>query len=476
MTRKLITILLFTLSLCACGEMKEGPENAGSDMYVLCDAFFGEAELGQYFTDESRIGVWNADGKNLPFRKSSAEGATRLSFRGDSDLKSTSYVCSPFNPDDAADGSVYSINTPDSYTWNGEGLCSDIPMFGSTRSNVVLLSPLCGVVDIPVVGGCRFRKLQFTPLERDRYASGRYLVDTNDPEAVQNAVFEGRSRSVIVSCDKVISLNYSDTLHVFFPLPAQEYREYELAVETEDGEPVILQVTGDTLKVQRGRIASAAPVRLKDIQPIQSFCFGAKANARINADIPLTIDHASHEITVRIDKYVGLNGIIPTFTLSEGCKAYVNGALQESGVSVQNFYHPVVYTIEDSAGLKTSYTVRVSHFTGLPVIFINTPDSREITSRDEWMEGVSMRIDGIGEFDDYETPSDDPAFIKGRGNATWVKFPKKAFNMKLGERATILGMPAHKRWCFIANYRDRTRMGNRLSYYIASHLSGLDWT
>ena len=82
MTRKLITLLLFALSLCACGDLKEGPESVGSDMYVLCDAFFGEAGLAQSFTDESRIGVWSADGNNLPFKTRSAEGAARLWFRG----------------------------------------------------------------------------------------------------------------------------------------------------------------------------------------------------------------------------------------------------------------------------------------------------------------------------------------------------------------------------------------------------------
>ena len=477
--RRFLPAALFAglLLLSSCGPESYDPYG-GSDLNVVSELFIGDGSLSEGFDEGSVLGLWNENESNAPLRLKKIQGGGRATFAtGKAKMEGLNIVVSPFDEKNGtADDGCVSILTPGSHSFKDGELCTGIPMYGSTASNTVLLSPLCGLADIPLVGGGRIRSIQFTALDRGVFVTGRYLVNPSGPNPVLSARFEGEGRSVSIATQETIVLNYSDTTHVYIPLPEQDYGEYELAFEMEEGDPVILQIKDNPLSIARGSISAAAPVKIRDFQPLLSFCFGKDENERVKQDIPLSIDHQAHEIFVRIDEYVGLNGLKPSFTLAPGCKAFVNGAEQTSGVSAQNFYHPVTYTIEDAQGLSLEYTVRVSHFTGLPCVFIETPDGAEITSRDYWMEGVRMRIDGIGEYDDYETPSDDPENVKGRGNATWVKFPKKAFNMKMGKRAPLLGMPAHKRWCFIANYRDRTRLGNRLSYYIGSHLSGLDWT
>ena len=81
----------------------------------------------------------------------------------------------------------------------------------------------------------------------------------------------------------------------------------------------------------------------------------------------------------------------------------------------------------------------------------------------------------MGLYDDYETVIDDPDNIRGRGNATWNRFQKKSYNIKLGKKASLFGMPAHKRWCLMANYRDRIKIRNDIAFYIANGMGSMGW-
>ena len=109
--------------------------------------------------------------------------------------------------------------------------------------------------------------------------------------------------------------------------------------------------------------------------------------------------------------------------------------------------------------------------TGLPVVFIDTPDSRPVTSKEVWTEGASVRIFLADGSLDYEGASQ----VKGRGNSTWTQFPKKPYTLKLDVKAPILGMPKHKRWCLLANWMDRTLIRNAVAFEI-SRRTGLAWT
>lgn len=103
----------------------------------------------------------------------------------------------------------------------------------------------------------------------------------------------------------------------------------------------------------------------------------------------------------------------------------------------------------------------------LPVIRLTS--EAPIESRTVWIAGT-VEIEGNGQGD----LKNSPARIKGRGNSSW-KHDKKPYALKLETKTRVLGMPAHKRWCLIANYLDRTLLRNRLAYYIASH-TPLLWT
>lgn len=109
--------------------------------------------------------------------------------------------------------------------------------------------------------------------------------------------------------------------------------------------------------------------------------------------------------------------------------------------------------------------------TGLPKVVINTPGNVAITDKDKWMDKVEMTIYNVDGTIDYQGTLQ----AKGRGNSTWG-FPKKPYALKLDKKASVLGMPKHKRWCLLANWADRTLIRNAVGFEIARQMSSLAYT
>lgn len=156
---------------------------------------------------------------------------------------------------------------------------------------------------------------------------------------------------------------------------------------------------------------------------------------------------------------------------SNGAKVTVNGIEQVSGETENDFSSPVTYKVTAADGTEKEYKVEVT-YSGLPVLFINTPGGKGIPSKHEdWLEGTELTLYNTDWTIDYTGKEDN---IRGRGNSTW-SYPKKPYVIKLDSKAEILGMPKHKRWVLLANWMDRTIMRNRISFAVAMK-TGLAWT
>ncbi len=155
--------------------------------------------------------------------------------------------------------------------------------------------------------------------------------------------------------------------------------------------------------------------------------------------------------------------------VTTGGTVTVDGVQQFSGVTVNDFTNPVVYTVTAKSGLQKTYTVKLKAFTGLPIIYINT--DAPVASKDEYVNG-SMKIDGNLDFTDGLY--DGKIQIRGRGNSTWYQ-DKKPYKIKLSSKSRILGMPADKEWALLANYFDKTLMRNDVAFELSERI-GLAWT
>lgn len=111
--------------------------------------------------------------------------------------------------------------------------------------------------------------------------------------------------------------------------------------------------------------------------------------------------------------------------------------------------------------LYKDYIIKASN-TNLPIVTINTPDGKEITSKTVWTPGATMKI----VYPDGRLDYEGRMSIRGRGNNTWT-FVKKPYALRLDKRAEILGMPEHKRWILLANYKDRTLMRNDAAFWLS---------
>lgn len=102
----------------------------------------------------------------------------------------------------------------------------------------------------------------------------------------------------------------------------------------------------------------------------------------------------------------------------------------------------------------------------MPILHIDTPIADEIPAKDEdWLNGTTL-----SEYDKaMELKYKGQICIIGRDN-TW-KYPKKSYALKLGERAELLGMPAHNRWLLLANWLDRTMLSNHIAFEISRRTS-----
>lgn len=108
----------------------------------------------------------------------------------------------------------------------------------------------------------------------------------------------------------------------------------------------------------------------------------------------------------------------------------------------------------------------------IPVIYIDTK-GQGIYDKENYVDGTITVKDPEKLCSDVAEFS-APMGIRGRGNSTW-SFPKKPWKVKLKEKASILGLPADKEWCLLANYADRTLLRNVVAMEISKRC-GFAWT
>lgn len=102
--------------------------------------------------------------------------------------------------------------------------------------------------------------------------------------------------------------------------------------------------------------------------------------------------------------------------------------------------------------------------TNLPTVVINTPGMQEITSKEDELSSTVYIIskDGTDLLATTETG------VRGRGNASWLYFPKKPYRLKFKSKQSPLGAPASaKKWTLISNYSDKSLMRNILAFEVS---------
>jgi len=187
--------------------------------------------------------------------------------------------------------------------------------------------------------------------------------------------------------------------------------------------------------------------------------------------------------------------LIPDFTLSSNDSRYkvmIGDKVQTSGSTTVDFSKDVIYTIYDSeSSASADYKVSISN-TGLPIVVL-TLNNTGTYYLNGWNYFLNTYLpaktadygenDRIAIYDENGVANvkEMDCGIRHRGNFS-MRFPKKAMNIKLSSKASVLGMKKHKRWTLLANYNDRSMLRNAVAFEIARRVAktsgedtGLDW-
>ncbi len=76
---------------------------------------------------------------------------------------------------------------------------------------------------------------------------------------------------------------------------------------------------------------------------------------------------------------------------------------------------------------------------------------------------ATFKLEGYGEYEDVDTI----VSIKGRGNSTWNKYPKKPYRLKFEKKKSLCGLHKAKNYVLLANYIDPTEIQNALAMKVA---------
>ena len=123
--------------------------------------------------------------------------------------------------------------------------------------------------------------------------------------------------------------------------------------------------------------------------------------------------------------------------------------------------------------LQSDFELPIQNSTGLPIVWIHTENDVQIESKEEYVNAFIRLFDA----DPSKTMIlfEDSVQIKGHGNTTWKRFPKKPYRLKFKDGVSLLNEPADDSWVLLANYADKSMLRNDITFYLGS-ISALEYT
>lgn len=298
-------------------------------------------------------------------------------------------------------------------------------------------------------------------------ASFNYNVESDSCEILLDLVAE--TKSYVTKPSNYILTKVEPMYNEQGVMKVGQYKAYikDLGLNTSYKDLIALVVNSIGENDEDVEVSSSAFELQYTSNTISEFKFLNKNNpTSVISDVTAVIE--GDEIKVSSPFITSVTNLVATFS-SNGYKVMVKGVEQESGIIANDFSSPVTYRVVDQEGNAMEYKVSVL-YSGLPVVFVDTPNSVAITSKDIWTEGVTIKIVNPDGSVSYEGTTS----FRGRGNSTWT-YPKKPYAIKLDKKASILGMPKHKRWVLLANWMDRTLMRNRVAFKLGE-CTQMEWT
>ncbi len=123
---------------------------------------------------------------------------------------------------------------------------------------------------------------------------------------------------------------------------------------------------------------------------------------------------------------------------------------------------------KDGPDMGREWTFVVLYGSRIPCVFLETEsgslDAIQADLEKGYSEGGCVRV--LGE-DGSLAYNGSIETMRGRGNVNWIHPEKKPFQFKLSQSASLLGMPAARRWLLVNNVYDKSLLRNQAVFAIA---------
>lgn len=160
----------------------------------------------------------------------------------------------------------------------------------------------------------------------------------------------------------------------------------------------------------------------------------------------------------------------PRFSTEYGTVFY-NGEKLVSGASeiYCSLNQDALLRIEGASGKTEYHSLSFVPYSNLPVIEITVDGGAGLDSRNDWLD-ATMITRGMGQLPDSKD-SVRVRYMRMSDNA-----PKMSFKLESLHDLPLMGMKSNRRWCFLANFEDRTQLRSSVAFEMGRLAGGLEWT
>lgn len=479
-----------------------------------------------YWNKDDRITVFNRAANGSEYAFQGDDGSTEGEFKKVQSVNSSAsgnplpcaYAVYPYSSETAiqSDGKISFIIPSTQYYLKDDSFGKDANvMVAKTDNNILKFNNAVGYLTLRLYGNRSMSISSITLEGKGEILAGPCEIDmSGDKPSLTMKDGDDAVTKIRLFCKDVVELSTSSSncKEFWFVLPPMTFSAgFTVTVATSDGGVVSKSMTNQ-LTIERNKVSRMAPFQVRA---------SADNNLKINSLTKVygierkTIQQGWSTTTTLVDKSytasLGSDNLTYTFTMptytdfqhfkmdfsisgGTGTVLKANDKIIVSGETEFDASQPVALAVCNGDKEKR-YTLIVRN-TGLPVVRITTvgdgftldklesyKNSLQTNGTDQriWLPdatiaeqsgwSASVRIDLPDGVKDCEVATQ----IKGRGNYTW-KWDKKPYALKFSEGKEVLGMPAHKRWILLANWRDRTLLRNDAAFWLSKQTPEKDVT
>ena len=454
---------------------------------------YADEKLHILWNNDDRVTIFNKSTRGLEYRFTGDDGANSGEFaKVSSETQSNDgsldkiYAIYPHHDETSIDGNgtiTFNLPSIQSYSYGSFGRGANA-MVSRSEDNMLRFKNVCGYFAVKLYGvDVSVSSVAIKGNNGESLAGACTIVMSDDGLPVVSMDPEHSSDEVMILCSDPVVLGATADRYTefWFVLPpvwfAKASGGFTLTVTTPDGAVFEKRVEID-LNIKRNTIIRTTPLEVIPVIPSDEI------DIKSLSPNGLTLSPSVEEINFRTDfdpetstytmtvpTVTDFSRLVLDYEIADGDVMMVDGRKIVSGVTPIDATSPVTLTVR--RGNREKRFTLVARNTGLPVVRITTPGhSQDEITKEDWLAGASIRIENAdGTVDlDYK----DMVSIKGRGNVSW-KYPKKPYSLKFEKKKKVLGMPDHKRWVLLANWKDRTLLRNDAAFWL-SRASGLPYT